>query len=206
MKKYLYGIICVILISIFYSLYNFREKMIYYKNLYSKEYNNVKAYEQHNSLLNGQMREFKYSMDELRSSKDSIQEKLINIIDSLKIKDKNIKYLQYESTVIHKTDTLVIKGDTIFKDLTTNIDTVIGDAWYNLKLTLQFPSTIITTPTFYSEKFVIINTRKEYNKKPSKIFFIRWFQKKHTVVTVDVVEKNPYINSKENRFINIVND
>lgn len=206
MKKYLYGIICVVLISIFYSLYNFREKMIYYKNLYSKEYNNVKAYEQRNSLLNGQIREFKYSMDELRSSKDSIQEKLINVIDSLKIKDKNIKYLQYESTVIHKTDTLVIKGDTIFKDLTTNIDTVIGDAWYNLKLKLQYPSTIITTPTFYSEKYVIINTHKEYNKKPSKIFFIRWFQKKHTVVTVDVVEKNPYINSKENRFINIVND
>jgi hypothetical protein len=51
--------------------------------------------------------------------------------------------------------------------------------------------------------YVVINNKKEYNKKPSKIFFIRWFQKKHLVTEVNVEERNPYIKSKENKFIKI---
>ena len=84
------------------------------------------------------------------------------------------------------------------------IDTIIGDNWYNLNLKLKYPSTIMVSPTFVSEQYVIINNAKVYNKKPSKIFFIRWFQKKHNIVEVNIKEKNPYIKNKESKFIKVL--
>ena len=104
--------------------------------------------------------------------------------------------------VAYKTDTIQMP-DTIFVP-EAHVDTLIGDKWYNLRLRLDYPSTIVASPTFNSEQYVVINSKKEYNKKPSKIFFIRWFQKKHTVVEVNVEEKSPYITNKENKFIKIL--
>lgn len=206
MKKYIYlALAAVCILAINYS-YNIYKKSIYYKELYNRELANVEAYELRNSKLNNDIREFQYTIDELRTSNDSIHQKLLEKAEELKIKDKNIKYLQYQSSVIHRIDTIKIAGDTIFKETMVPLDTIIGDKWYNLKMKLEYPSTVIVSPTFNSEKYVIVNTKKEYNKKPSKIFFIRWFQKKHTIVTVNVVEENPYIDNKENVFISIVKD
>lgn len=205
MKKYLYIIVAVALITLITSLNKQCSELEKFKELYDRELSNVRAYENENAGLNGEIRQYKRTMDDMRMSADSINQKLLEEIDRLKIKDKNVQYLQYQTQVIHKTDTIKIKGDTIFQEkLVTNpIDTVIGDQWYNLDLKLRYPSTIVASPTFNSEKYVVIHTKKEYIKKPSKIFFIRWFQKKHTIVTVDIVEKNPYIENKQSRFIEI---
>lgn len=202
MKKYLYIAAISALIALLvgcYKVYNDLEK---YKELYAREQLNVEAYEQYSSTLRDELREFQFTMDELRASRDSINNKILAEIDRLKIKDKNVQYLQYNTSVINKVDTIMM-SDTIFKEPVA-IDTIIGDRWYTMKLGLKYPSTIVTEPTFTSEKYVVISTKKEYNKTPSKIFFIRWFQKKHTVVTVDMEEKNPYIKNKDSRFIKIV--
>jgi hypothetical protein len=204
MKKYLYIAAISALIALLvecYKVYNDLEK---YKELYAREQLNVEAYEQYSSTLRDELREFQFTMDELRASRDSINNKILAEIDRLKIKDKNVQYLQYNTSVINKVDTIMM-SDTIFKEPVA-IDTIIGDRWYTMKLGLKYPSTIVTEPTFTSEKYVVISTKKEYNKTPSKIFFIRWFQKKHTVVTVDMEEKNPYIKNKDSRFIKIVKD
>ena len=37
-----------------------------------------------------------------------------------------------------------------------------------------------------------------------RIFFVRWFQKKQKVVEVNVIQKNPYTDNVEQRFIEIV--
>lgn len=208
MKKYIYIIGIVAAITLIASLNKQCSELEKYKELYDRELTNVRAYENENAGLNGEIRQYKRTMDDMRMSADSINQKLLDEIDRLKIKDKNVQYLQYTTEVIHKTDTIKIKGDTIFQEkLVTNpIDTVIGDQWYNLDLKLRYPSTIVASPTFNSEKYVIIHSKKEYIKPPSKIFFIRWFQKKHRVTTVDIIEKNPYIQSKENRFIEITKD
>lgn len=205
MKKYFYGIVIAAIVALFMTCYKSCENLKHYKELYNRELANVEAYQQKNAGLNGEIREFKYTMDELRASNDSIHQKLLAMTDKLKIKDKDVTYLQYQTSVIHKTDTIKIKGDTIFQEklITQPVDTVIGDEWYNMKLKLEYPSTIVASPTFNSEKTVVVHTKKEYNKKPSKIFFIRWFQKKHWVTEVKVVEKNPYIDIKEQRFIEI---
>lgn len=208
MKKYIYLTIIAVLFVLIVSLNQQCSELEKFKGLYDKELTNVRAYENENAGLKGEIRQYKRSMDDMRMSADSINQKLINEIDKLKIKDKDVQYLQYNTEVIHKTDTIKIKGDTIFQEkLVTNpIDTVIGDQWYNLDLKLRYPSTIVASPTFNSEKYVVIHSKKEYIKPPSKIFFIRWFQRKHRVTTVDIIEKNPYIQSKENRFIEITKD
>lgn len=204
MKKYIYWSLAIGLVVLLSAVFKMHSDLQKYKSLYARELNNVEAYDRMYSDMREEIREFKLTMDELQASKDSINKKLLKTIDSLKIKGKNVQYLQYNTSIIQKTDTIVMQ-DTIFRT-PVNIDTIVGDKWYNMRLNLKYPSTIITEPTFKSEKQVIISTKKEYNSKPSKIFFIRWFQKKHNVVTVDVVESNPYIENKENRFIKVVKE
>ena len=202
MKKYLYIILFSVVLTIVGLLQYQRSEIQKYKELYNKELQNVEAYRASNSGLEGEIREYKMTMDDLRSSKDSIDKKLAKMVDELKIKDKRIEYLQYQTSQASKTDTVKL-SDTIFVN-NLKVDTLMGDQWYRLRLQLSYPSTVVITPTFNSEKYVIINTKKEYNKTPSKIFFIRWFQKKHTVVEVNVEEKSPYIINKENKFIKIL--
>lgn len=103
-----------------------------------------------------------------------------------------------------KTDTICFK-DTVFKDLHTDIDTVLTDkSWYSLQLSLKYPNRISVTPSFTSEKYVMISSRKETVNPPKKFFLFRWFQKKHTVIEADVVEKNPFIQNKKNKFIEVI--
>ena len=202
MKKYLYAILLAVIL-LFAGTYSYqRSELKKYKGLYNKELQNVEAYRLSNSGLEDNIRQYQMTMDDLRASKDSVDRKLTDVIDELKIKDKKIEYLQYQTKTIHKTDTIQVP-DTIFVP-EAHVDTLLGDKWYSLRLQLNYPSTIVASPTFNSEQYVVINTKKEYNKEPSKWFFIKWFQKKHTVVEVNVEEKSPYITNKENKFINIV--
>lgn len=203
--KYIFNVYTISAIIILFAIGTFfyqKSEIQKYRELYDKELQNVEAYRQSNAGLEGEIREYKMTMDDLRSSKDSIDRKLVGVIDELKKKDKTIEYLQYQVKVAHRTDTITVP-DTIFVE-NTDVDTIIGDKWYKLNLRLYYPSTIIASPTFTSEQYVIINNKKEYNKTPSKLFFIRWFQKKHTVVEVNVEEKNPYITNKQSKFIKIL--
>ena len=81
---------------------------------------------------------------------------------------------------------------------------MLNDKWYSLRLKIAHPDTVIITPEFKSQRFAYITARKEIKGKPSKWFFIRWFQKRHTVITVDVHEENPYIDIKQQKFVEII--
>ena len=172
-----------------------------YKELYQKELQNVEAYRTDNSDLKETAIQYKMTIDDLTYSNDSLDKKIVRVMNELKIKNNKVKELQYQLTQANRTDTIKLV-DTIFKE-NTNIDTTFGDEWYNMQLKLQYPSTVITSPTFNSEQFVYIYTTKVYNSTPSKCFFIRWFQKKHTVTEVKIEEKNPYINTVKQKFIEI---
>ncbi|MCR5139019.1 MAG: hypothetical protein K6B45_02505 [Bacteroidaceae bacterium] len=100
-------------------------------------------------------------------------------------------------------DAIVLK-DTIFKEPDFRLDTLIKDNWYSLELGFRYPSTIAVQPDFISEKHIVVSTKRETVDPPSKVFFIRWFQKKHTVLNVDVVEKNPYTKNGVSRYIEII--
>lgn len=199
-----YGYIIAISVVLFASgLFLHQRKLIRnYKNLYNKELQNVEAYKIDNSGLKDDARQYQMTIDDLKSSNDSIDKKLVEMTEELKIKSNKIQCMQYQTKTIYKTDTLQLK-DTLFLPK-AHLDTLIGDRWYSLRLKLDYPSTVVASPIFNSEQYVIINTEKEYNKKPSKWFFIRWFQKKHWVTKVNVRENSPYVTSKERKFIKII--
>lgn len=39
---------------------------------------------------------------------------------------------------------------------------------------------------------------------PKKFFLCRWFQKKHTVVEVNVIQDNPYCTNRNEKFVKII--
>lgn len=175
------------------------------RNDLSTSKNNEKAYILENSNLKEEFRVFKLTIDQLNYYNDSIIEKMNKVRKELDIKDKEIKSLQYLLSEAQKTDTVVFT-DTLFIDPNLNVDTTMGDEWYNLGLKLQYPSTIIVNPTFVSEKYIITNYRKETIEPPKKCWFLRIFQRKHKVVEVEVIEKNPYIDNKQQKFIEILDN
>ena len=183
--------------------------IIYFYNSYSnlKKENityasNIKAYKYATDSISTSNSIFLFTIDELKYSKDSIHKKLLDAAKELKIKDSKIQSLQYYHEVITKVDTILLK-DTIFvKDL--YLDTTISDPYYSLELTLQYPNKVIASPMFVNDKSIIVSEKKETVNPPKKLWICRLFQKKHTVLTVDVFDKNPYINTDQVRFIQIL--
>ena len=202
-KKYI-RIGIVILVSLLaistYTLYTNNQKL---KEEISISMSNQKAFISENSLLKEENRVFKFTIEQLNHYNDSILQKMNEVRKELKIKDKDLKQMQYLLSEAQKKDTIVFR-DTLFREPTLKIDTLLGDRWYQMKLELRYPSTIITEPKFVSEKYIIVDYKKETINPPKKCAIARWFQKKHKVVEVEVVEKNPYIENKQQRFIEIV--
>ena len=202
-KKYI-RIGIAILVSLLaistYTLYTNNKKL---KEEISISMSNQKAFIAENSSLKEESRVFKFTIEQLNHYNDSILQKMNEVRKELKIKDKDLKQMQYLLSEAQKKDTIVFR-DTLFRKPTLKIDTLLGDRWYQMKLGLRYPSTIITEPKFVSEKYVIVDYKKETINPPKKCAIARWFQKKHKVVEIEVVEKNPYIENKQQRFIEIV--
>lgn len=203
MSKYIKIGICsllTLLVIISYTLYNKNRALSTELSIIS---NNQKAFISENSSIKEHNIALKLTVEQLNYYNDSIIEKMNDVKKKLNIKNSNLKQMQYMLSEASKTDTVVFK-DTIFREPSLNIDTVMGDKWYNVAVGLKYPSNITVSPTFISEKYVIVNSKKETINPPKKLWIFRIFQKKHTVLEVNVVEKNPYIDTKQQRFIEII--
>ena len=165
--------------------------------------NNQKAFIAENSSLKDESRAFKFTIEQLNYYNDSILQKMNEVRKELKIKDDNLKQMQYLLSEATKKDTIVFR-DTLFREPTLDIDTLVGDKWYNIRLGLKYPNLITTNPTFISEKYIIVNKKKETINPPKKFFLFRWFQRKHWVMEVNIKEKNPYIKEVNNKFVEII--
>lgn len=202
-KKYI-RIGIVILVSLLaistYTLYTNNQKL---KEEISISMSNQKAFIAENSSLKEENRVFKFTIEQLNHYNDSILQKMNEVRKELKIKDRDLKQMQYLLSEAQKKDTIVFR-DTLFREPTLKIDTLLGDRWYQVKLGLRHPSTIITEPKFVSEKYVIVDYKEETINPPKKCAIARWFQKKHKVIEVNVVEKNPYIENKKSKFIEVI--
>ena len=202
-KKYI-RIGIVILISLLavstYTLYNRNQDL---KEELSVSMTNQKAFIAENTSLKEENRAFKFTIEQLNYYNDSILQKMNDVRKELKIKDSNLKQMQYLSSVSTKKDT-VLFTDTVFRDKSLALDTIIGDKWYNIRLGLKYPNLIYTKPTFTSEKYIIVNKKKETINPPKKFFLFRWFQRKHWVMEVHIKEKNPYIKEVNNKFVEII--
>lgn len=167
---------------------------------------NIKAYELENSALKDDTIEFQYTIEQLNYSKDSLNQKINKLRKELKIKDKDIQKLQYIVSENSKKDSIFIH-DTLFVEK-VKVDTTIGDSWSKLRLQLESPNIIVANYSFKNESLVTTYLKKETVNPPHKCalirLFQRLFQKKHNVIHVEVREQNPYCETKEQKFINIV--
>lgn len=173
------------------------------RNRYSDARNNIKAYEQlYDSTVN-QNRQFQLTIDDLNYSKDSIVAELNRVRKENKILDRKVKSLSYVSSVVEIHDTLKLK-DTLFIREGVSIDTAFVSPWYKVDFHLAYPNTLSFGVEVPSEKYIIASKKRETINPPKKCFLGRLFQKKHTVIDVQVIEKNPYIKANQSRFIEIV--
>lgn len=203
MKKYL--VISLIILTVLLTVCSY---ILHLSNKSLKEEleifsSNQKAFIAENSSLKNENLMFRLSIEQLEYYNDSLFMKMNEVREELKIKDKNLKQMQYLLSEAQKKDTVIFR-DTIFNSPALKIDTTLGDQWYKLKLGLRHPSTIIVNPSFTSEKYIITSYKKETVNPPKRCFIARWFQRKHEIVEVEVVEKNPYIENKRQRFVEIL--
>ena len=197
------AVIVALLISLLYVI-NLNKENSRLKADVNNRIETIKSYENENSELNMSLITQKREIEELQYSKDSINKKLIEKVNELKIKDNKIKELEYIKQEASRVDSVyIVQRDSIFVH-DFSLDTTITDKWYRLNMTLMYPNLIVINPTFNSELHIIKHESKEYVGKPKKCFIARLFQKKILVEKVDIVENNPYIKTEIYRDIEII--
>lgn len=200
MKKWIIVILgYVVLIGLLFI--SFKDKGNYEKK-WKDAVSNVKAYDKLLSNSKEKSIAYKLTAEQLSYANDSILKELNDTRKKLKVKDQSLKSVQYITSTLSRVDTIILK-DTIFKE-PIKVDTVIGDKWYNAKVELNYPSSIVINPTFKSEKSIVVSTKKETVNPPKKFWLFRLFQKKHTIIKVDVIEKNPYVSNEESRYVEVI--
>lgn len=196
------GIVMVVIIGLVTTIAILGKKLSNLENRYSISSANEKALLLINDSNRNEIRSLQLTVDQLDYFNDSILDKLKDTQSKLKIKDKNLKELQYLKTITAKTDTVRLT-DTIFVEGAC-VDTVVGDEWVKTNLEMCYPNQIVLTPEVKSEKVIIAHLKRETVNPPKKCWLARLFQKKHKVVVVEIEEKNPYMTTKEYRHVEIV--
>lgn len=203
MKKYLVIGIVVAIVGLVSSLVITIRNARKYEDKWKIAEGNIKAYDELLSSSNKKSAAFQLTNSQLSTVKDSLIKELEKTREQLKVKEKDTKAMQVITSGFTKVDTIVVK-DTIFKDRTLSMDTVFQDKWYSMDLKLKYPSTVVIKPVFKSEKHIVVSTKKETVNPPKKLWILRLFQKKHKVLNVDVIEKNPYMENQESRYVEIL--
>ena len=196
MKKYLIqiGIVLLLIATIVVGYSKYKEL----NQQLSRAVINNKAYAHKQDTTT--VRAYNMTINEVKQYGDSIDKEMLKLLKQNGIKEKTITNTHYIKEYINTKDTIVV-NDTIFKDKDFALDTTIHNDWYNIQVGLKYPDTVAVSPEFTSEKYVVVNTRRETIDPPKKCFFLRWFQKKHNVTEVTIFEKNPYVKLKEQKFI-----
>lgn len=199
MSKYLIILIVILGLSCYYLIERNKQLRVDYNTAIE----NVKAYSQSISNLEQDNRVFKLTIEQLNYYSDSILLKMQKVQKELNIKNREISQMQYLLSTNSRTDTITLV-DTIFRDNTIHIDTIISDKWYSCRVGLHYPSIITVSPTFINEQYVVVHSKRETVKPPKKFFLARWFQRRHTIGIVDVCQKSPYAKIQQQRFIEII--
>ena len=156
MKKYLI-ITIIILLTITGAMW---QQVKYANEKWETAEANVKAYASLHSEDKKMNVALQLTVDQLSYFKDSVLQELDKTRKELKIKDKNLKALQSVSSSFSRRDTITLR-DTLFREPSLSIDTIIGDKWYQLQLGLKYPSMIAVKPYFKSEKHIVVSSKKE---------------------------------------------
>lgn len=199
MKKWLFVVLAICGVAV-YTMYTHIRKL---DEKYKTAIANIKTYDNQLGQYKEQNAVYQLTIDQMRTYQDSVLRELDETRKKLKIKDKNVQSMHLVVSEFTKTDTLMLR-DTIFRERTFSLDTILGDQWYNVQVGLKYPSTVSVKPSFQSEKHIVVHSKRETINPPKKFWLFRLFQKKHTVVKVDVVEQNPYVQGEHSEYIQII--
>lgn len=198
MRKYMVMAIALLLVGLGVSIrYGMRMQ-----DKYTSATSNMKAYD---DLLAGKAMDnhrLSLTLEQLKYSNDSLLNKLDSVRKASGIKENDIKEIYYITSEATKTDTLVFK-DSVFVPM-VEIDTLVGNEWYSLRVKAHSSSSMEITPKFRSSRYVLAHLSKETINPPKKCWLLRLFQRKHKVVRVTVIEENPYISIDTARYVEIV--
>jgi len=205
MKKYIYITIAILIgiltltTATYYLKYNNAKKDL------STAIANTKSYESLYSESETSKKVLQLTIDQLNYSKDSVIERLNAVRKENKVLSKEIKELYFLLSEASIKDTVFLtQTKTIVEPADVQLDTLIENKWYTLGYKLKYPEYLTYSIKVPSEKYIITSTKKETINPPKRCKLVRLFQKKHKVLTVDVIEKNPYITNKEERFVKII--
>lgn len=202
-RYYIYAIIASVITVLSVSSSVLYKKNITLNRELAKSNSNVNTYELFNSELKDSVLVLNYTINALNNSVDSINQKMNSVRKELRVKDKELESISRLVMTSSKKDTVMLRDTVFIKGM--NIDTTLTDnSWYNLALSLEYPNKITVHPEFNSDTYIVISSSKRIVGKPKGCWIGRLFQKRHIVVEGRIVEKNPYINVNEQRFIKIV--
>lgn len=119
------------------------------------------------------------------------------------IKQTNANLRRVEGAVsVESTNTTIIKREIQIPTMPDTTLTLI-DEWSTVNIDLS-PSKVGIDLVVRDKLIGVFDTKKETVKPPKKFFLCRWFQKKHTVVKLEVMNTNPNVEIENVEFIKIV--
>lgn len=201
MKKYIYIIIALVILCGFGIF-----KSIEYSKLsrkYDTAIQNNKAYESQLNVIQDENKIFQFTIEQLEILNDKSIKELDSIRKELGIKDKKLQQMGKVKEKIYIVDSIIVH-DTIFDNPDFVLDTCLGDEWYQNCLHMAYPNEISSQIDINTDLNCFIHTTRETINPPCKTWLGRLFQRKHTVINVNVVENNPHSNVKEVKFIKIL--
>lgn len=162
--------------------------------------NNVRQYESIISEIENDNRALKFTIDDFKTSKDSLINELDKTKKELSIKDKELSLAVSNVTVI--TDTIIgevpAEDKNFFVELKPNELTTI---------TISRKDELVECiPTIYNTQNLLVYNRKEYRNQNKK-FFKRLFTldfKKDNIQRYDITNSNDLIQTLDTRVIHIV--
>lgn len=193
-----FNLIAVIIISIFTAIIFLQNKTIKNKNLdIDRLNNNVCYYQELNDSSNQNNRILRFTIDELKNSKDSVIVELNNTRKELKIKDKELKLAQSQTQEIKLDTNIVVKTNDFSYEIKpnelTNLLIEKKDSILTAKLDIKNNQTL-----FISSKRQYKNTYKNWFRRLLKFDF-----KKHNVYKYDIINSNDLINVTDTKIIQI---
>ena len=202
LKFYIIGILIATLIGLGVAIKLQSDKIKQLNTELLVSTNNNKAYEAERDSLRNNAIQFQFTMDQLKHSKDSLINRINEIRKQVNAKDKQINELQYFASINNKRDSIIVR-DTIFQKGVA-LDTLIGDDWSQLAIRAEYPNLLDVDYSFKNETLVVMHDSRVTVDPPKKCWLARLFQKKQTIVEIDVVQENPYCINKEQKFVKIV--
>lgn len=188
--KYLYIVLITIILTIglyigYQEYTSMRKEIATLEQQLISATNDVDYYRDLNGQLSVRVSVIEADYNKVKESNNE----LITIVEKQR-KELKLKPKDLEQAVV-----IVTKTDTVFKTLFKDSCYIYKDLYNDFKFCKDSSKVSISD----SISGIIYNER--YIPDPSKLFFIRWFQKKEWRIIADVRNKNPLIKIKDAKFI-----